>query len=767
MSKQYNFRAKESGGSFFRFVHCLALVTIIAGFSVLADAQTTFTNNAPITLNDSPADGTPGLSDPYPSVINVSGLGGTVTDVNIRFNGLTHTFPGDLGFLVVGPGGQTLVIQSFVGSTNANPNPVNNLIYTIDDQAATALPNNGPLLAQSYRPNARLTVTGEPFFPASGANAPPAICQNPQIAPNITCGFAPPSTLATVFNGISPNGAWRLYGGDYGPVDEGTIGGGWSLIITTNGPALPSVQFGAANFTAAESGVASLMVTRTGDTTGASSVSYASQDTFTFSDCAAAGATANQRCDYTLMRGTVSFAAGETSKTITVPIVDDLYMESAETFTVALSSPTGASVGTQGTATVTITDNDTTAAANRLFVARLDNIQEVPTNNSTATGMGTVLLNDAENQITVNLSFTGLGSAQTAAHIHLAAHVGVNAPVVFNFGTGTITNLTFAVTPAQVAQFRAGLAYMNVHTANFGGGEIRGQVLAQPAESARFYVQQQYYDFLSRVPDQTGFDFWTGQITTAPGGCGTDLACIRQRRVSVSNAFFFEMEYQRAGSFVYNLYRAAFGNNQPANLRNTDTATTCPAPAPAPTFLGAHLPKYEVFAADRARLDAAQLAATQLALATNFAARAEFTALYPTSQTAEMYVDALLGNIQAASGANLTSQRAALITLFGAGGRGAVLYRLADTAAGNPINNTAFIDAEYNRSFVATQYYGYLRRDGDVCGLNFWLRTVNNFPLRSATGQNAMVCAFVTATEYQQRFSAGVTRANAECPTVP
>jgi subtilisin-like proprotein convertase family protein len=742
----------------------LIFAIILGAITISVNAQTTFTNSASITLNDSPAAGSPGLSDPYPSTINVTGLSGTISDVNVRINGLTHTFPGDLGLLLVGPGGQNLILHSFVGG---DPD-LNNLTYTVDDQAATAFPNNGPILAQSYRPTSRLTVDGEPFFPASGANPPPAACQNPQIPPAATCGFAAPAgmaTLASIFNGANPNGAWRLYAGDYGPVDEGLISGGWSLIITTSGPALPTVQFSAATFTTGENAAAMLTVTRAGDTSGASTVNYASTDTFTFAECNAAGTTANQRCDYTLARGTLSFAAGETSKTITVPIIDDVYTESGETFTVGLSSPTGASVGTQGTTTVTITDNDTAAGANRTFVGRLDNAQEVPTNNSTATGSGTVLLNDAENQITVNMSFTGLSSAQTAAHIHAAAHVGVNAPVLFNLGTGTITNATFPVTPAQVAQLRAGLMYFNVHTANFPGGEIRGQIVSQPSENARFFVQQQYYDFLSRTPDQAGFDFWTGQIVNT---CGTDLACIRRRRVDVSNAFFFELEYQRTGSYVYRLYRAAYGNNHPASLRNTDVATSCPAPQPAPTFLGAHLPKYEVFAGDRALINPSQLAASQLALATNFAARPEFVALYPTSQTAEMYVDALLGNIQAATGANLTSQRAALITLFGTGGRGAVLYRLADDdMAGNPINNRAFIDAEYNRAFVSTQYYGYLRRDGDVCGLNFWLRTVNNFPLRSATGQNAMVCAFITSAEYQQRFSAGVTRTNAECPTVP
>jgi len=40
-----------------------------------------------------------------------------------------------------------------------------------------------------------------------------------------------------------------------------------------------------------------------------------------------------------------------------------------------------------------------------------------------------------------------------------------------------------------------------------------------------------------------------------------------------------------------------------------------------------------------------------------------------------------------------------------------VLYRLADDNAQNPITNQAFIDAEYNRQFALTLYFGYLRRE--------------------------------------------------------
>jgi len=112
---------------------------------------------------------------------------------------------------------------------------------------------------------------------------------------------------------------------------------------------------------------------------------------------------------------------------------------------------------------------------------------------------------------------------------------------------------------------------------------------------------------------------------------------------------------------------------------------------------------------------------------------------------------------------DLTSQRDGLIALFNQSGPGAVLYRLADDNAQNPINNRAFINAEYNRAFVATQYFGYLRRDPDIGGFLFWLGQVDSAPLRDLIKQHAMVCSFTTSAEYQQRFSPVVTHSNSEC----
>jgi len=126
------------------------------------------------------------------------------------------------------------------------------------------------------------------------------------------------------------------------------------------------------------------------------------------------------------------------------------------------------------------------ARAARLFQATLNGSQEVPAQAVASFGAGSVLLNDTEDQITVNLNFTSLTSNATAAHIHGAADPGVNAAILFPLAgvpaatSGTLTAQVFSITPAQVAQLKAGQFYFNLHSANFPGGEIRGQILGAP-----------------------------------------------------------------------------------------------------------------------------------------------------------------------------------------------------------------------------------------------------------------------------------------------
>ncbi|HEX8247230.1 MAG TPA: CHRD domain-containing protein [Pyrinomonadaceae bacterium] len=113
------------------------------------------------------------------------------------------------------------------------------------------------------------------------------------------------------------------------------------------------------------------------------------------------------------------------------------------------------------------------------FFAYLNGAQEVPSVNTPATGYARVFLNESAGTISFTVVFSGLSSNQTASHIHTGA-VGVSGPVTINFGavggtSGTITG-TAAITPAQIAQLRAHQFYVNVHSANFTPGEIRGQL---------------------------------------------------------------------------------------------------------------------------------------------------------------------------------------------------------------------------------------------------------------------------------------------------
>jgi subtilisin-like proprotein convertase family protein len=112
----------------------------------------------------------------------------------------------------------------------------------------------------------------------------------------------------------------------------------------------PTVQFAAASFTEDESQTMVVTVTRAGDTTGTSSVQYS------MSDGSAWGGASCSTFDYIASAGTLSFASGETQRTISIPLCADWIAEGTQDFSVALSSPTGAALGTQSTATANIND---------------------------------------------------------------------------------------------------------------------------------------------------------------------------------------------------------------------------------------------------------------------------------------------------------------------------------------------------------------------------------------------------------------------------
>jgi len=131
-------------------------------------------------------------------------------------------------------------------------------------------------------------------------------------------------------------------------------------------PTPKTVQFSSASYNVSETGPrVDITLTRSGDTTSAASVNFATNDAASLQNCNVFNGIASPRCDYSNTIGTATWAAGDaTSKTFSIAIVDDAYAEGNETFTIGLNTPSGATLGTQATATVTITDNDGVNGAN-------------------------------------------------------------------------------------------------------------------------------------------------------------------------------------------------------------------------------------------------------------------------------------------------------------------------------------------------------------------------------------------------------------------
>lgn len=157
------------------------------------------------------------------------------------------------------------------------------------------------------------------------------------------------------------------------PLQSASAGNGDVFIAKIGDAAAPAmVQFNAVGYSVREDdGRATVTITRTGDTSGTATVDYRTSDTDTFTigcaDTVNNGGGAYARCDFATTVGTLSFAAGEINKTITVPLINDGYVEGTETFQLQLSNATGTTLGTQNVATITLQDNDAAASPNPII----------------------------------------------------------------------------------------------------------------------------------------------------------------------------------------------------------------------------------------------------------------------------------------------------------------------------------------------------------------------------------------------------------------
>jgi len=238
-------------------------------------------------------------------------------------------------------------------------------------------------------------------------------------------------------------------------------------------------------------------------------------------------------------------------------------------------------------------------------------------------------------------------------------------------------------------------------------------------------------------------NFWTNEVAV----CGADAQCVDRKRVNTSGSFFLSQEFQATGYYVYRIYKGALGR----------------------------APYYSQFLPDVAqvsqgivvggRLSPDVINSNKAAFALAFVQRAEFLQAYNTLTSAQT-VDRLF---QTTGIAPTTDERSALIAELDAGSgdlptrRARVLARIIDGVRATPPANggvgvdqvfetpygRAFYDAEYNRAFVQMQYFGYLRRDPDQAGLDFWLAKLNAF---GNYIDAEMVRSFILAAEYRARF---------------
>ena len=242
-------------------------------------------------------------------------------------------------------------------------------------------------------------------------------------------------------------------------------------------------------------------------------------------------------------------------------------------------------------------------------------------------------------------------------------------------------------------------------------------VTGNAIDTPEYFVRQHYVDFLGREPDESGFNFWSDQITS----CGSDAACRERRTINVSAAYFLSIEFQQTAGLVDGLYRASYGRRPMYTEFMPDTAVVARNVIVGQSNWAQILEENK-----RAFVDA-------------WVQRAAFQSAYG-GLTNVGYVDALISNTRVSFS---QSERDALVNGLSSGStRADVLRQIAE--------NERFVAAKRNESFVMMQYFGYLRREPDADGYAFWLNKLNQF--NGNFEQAEMVKAFIVSGEYRDRF---------------
>ena len=584
-------------------------------------------------------------------------------------------------------------------------------------------------------------------------------------------------------NGIRINELWDLKfgnGGSGGDVNTLYFAAGigdeehglFGKLNPTTASATSLVQFADTDFSIGEgSGHIDVTVTRTGDVSGTATVNF---NTFDESQ----PGHASQKSDYEIALGTLSFAAGETSKTFRLLLVNDTFDETNEVIEVQLSNPTGAGLGlgSPNTAEITILDNDTGAPTSNViddasfFVRQhyLDFLNREPDEAGLAfwtgeiTSCGAVPACIENKRVNVSAAFflsiefqrTGYLAYLTHRAAFGATAPGSPVPVYYgNFMRDTQAlqkGFIFGQPGADAVLEANKVAYFN-------------EFVTRPEFVSKYpstLTNEQYVDNLlasaGLSPSQVRLFVVNLTNDQEPGTVIPTLTTGAPRPVSSGTARFQFNEAQTALTFTATITNIDVTGSQTSDTNDNLVAAHIHAgPAVAPGvngpvvwgFFGAPFndnnPNDQVFFPNpgvggtfSGKWDAPEGNGTTLAaqLSNLREGRA-----YINFHTRQFTGGEIRGNLPAA-----TALRDSLV----AGLNGATLTRaqvLRLVAESEEINTR-----EFNAAFVAMQYFGYLRRDPDTAGFNFWLNKLNAF---NGNFQNAeMVKAFINSLEYRQRF---------------
>jgi hypothetical protein len=281
-----------------------------------------------------------------------------------------------------------------------------------------------------------------------------------------------------------------------------------------------------------------------------------------------------------------------------------------------------------------------------------------------------------------------------------------------------------------------------------------------PIDDLRFFVRQQYLDFLNREPDAPGWAHWAAEITACndPSQRQPDESldsCLERKRANTSAAFFVSPEFQNTGSFVLRVYWGTQGK-----LPNAQCASLLAGAS------GQCRPLYSDYIADMSRVASGivvndRLApdvinANKRAFVDQFVNTSEFKAIYD-SLSNQQFVDKLFATTGVAP---TDAERSMLVNGLNTGAetRSSVVSKVVDgtqtVADGALIFNTrygqAFYDQEFDSAFVFMEYVGYLQRNPDQAGYEHWLAKLK---LYGNWADAEMVLAFILSPEYRLRFA--------------